>query len=123
MWLRRCVIPIRDRGRRSGAIPGFALVDLFIPHDNRPDFSGLPVGQPASGSWLFGDLFCAGPPPAEALGGKASLVDHALAAALVGLSANVLLGLRQAAERRSDVAQSHRSEVSLRNPALADLDR
>src|SRR5881394_3335056 len=113
VWHRRGFIRPRHYRYRSGALLVLALADLFVLDHNWADFSGLSVGQPAAGSRFFGLFLCADPPLAKAVAGKTGLSSHALAAALVAVSGDVFFRLCQAAERRSDVAQSHRSEVSL----------
>ena len=46
-----------------------------------------------------------------------------LAAAIAAVQAHVLVRLRETVERRPELAQSHRADVSLLHPAVADVDR
>src|SRR5439155_4910761 len=96
---------------RAELIP--AVADLFVADHHWTHFAGLSMGQPAAGNRVFGDIFCSGSSVAKVRARDAAISDRTVAAALAALSPDVLLRLREAAERGPDVAQSNCAELSL----------
>src|SRR5439155_21762814 len=86
------------------------------------DFSWLPVGHTAPGDWFPGHLYRAVRMAARISAADRAVQNHFVAARLVGVSGDVLLRFRKTAERRPGLAQTHRAELPLRNPASAHLD-
>ena len=109
----------RPRARRER---GRGLASLSFARECRPGVPAVPVGLPAARGGPSRDL----PRVAASLAipkRPRGVPGRPLPAALASLPSHVLVGLGQARERRSHVAQSLRPALPLRNAAAATLDR
>src|SRR6266542_902353 len=113
--------PPRRRRARSGARAHFLLDLLSLTLERRPAVPRLPVGPAATRDGLSRDLAGAGPPPARR-GGARALASGAGAPALAPLSPDVLLGIRQARQRRPQLAKPDGADLSLLDATPAAVD-
>src|SRR6185503_17342539 len=110
-------------GDRTDSLPRRAIRPLSLGHGALPGLPLVPVGQPAARSRVPRDLpravaLVVPPPPRPASVARRALADPMAPDPPLGL-----LRAGQALERRPRVARSERSPLSLRDPALADMDR
>src|SRR5262245_42275102 len=101
----------------------FTLANLPFAFHGVPRISWVSMGRPFAPNRIPRHFFRAAALVAlrqEALG--VAITRGSLAAPLVVISTHVRIRTRQADKWRYHLAQSHRSHVSLRNAAFADLD-
>src|SRR5438067_103565 len=123
MFCRGCFRTAGSAGSGAKAFAVSALASLPFPDDRLPRFPQLSMGRLASGNGIAGDHFRPGWSEARERTPRSNLYDRFLAPSLAFVSADAGLWLRQAAQRRSHMAQPDRTELSLPDPAAADLDR
>jgi len=99
-----------------------ALADLSFAVHGMPGVPWFSMGHPVVANRVPGDFFCARASAAANGSRRTAIAAGALAAALAALPVDVRIGLREAAQRRSHVAELHRADLSLRNPTVTNLD-
>src|ERR1035441_7951057 len=105
----------------TGTLSRIALAALSFTRHRWPRLSRLSMGQPAARSRISGDLFRAAAMAAARGTRNTAVTNFPLAAAVAALQAHVFVRLREAVERRSELAQPHRAHISLSNTAAADM--
>src|ERR1035441_35560 len=93
----------------TGTLSRIALAALSFTRHRWPRLSRLSMGQPAARSRISGDLFRAAAMAAACRAQNTAVTNFPLAAATAAVQAHVFVRLREAVERRSELAQSHRS--------------
>src|SRR5439155_4652101 len=112
--------PRRDRAR-SMSFP--SLADLLVSLNHLSRIPRLSMGHPASGNGFSGDVLCPSHFAPAHLSNRPTFADRPVAPALAFVLSHVPIWLRQTAQRRSNLAQSHRTYFPLRNSTTANLDR
>ena len=109
---RRALAP-SGRGCRPGPHFGSALVFLPVPVQRLRRFSWISVGYSAARDRIPG-CFCRAVRLAASLSpGRSPVAGHSMASLVVAVSADVLVRVRQIAQRRPTLAGPDRAEVSL----------
>ena len=114
---------VRDNWHCAGAVPVFAVGDLSFALLGQRAVPQLSMGWAAVGNRISRDLFRSLAMAAETSDARTTaLAAGAVAPALAVVQTDVLLGMRETDERRSDVAQLDGAELSFRNTTVADVD-
>ncbi|TMA55886.1 MAG: lipase maturation factor family protein [Deltaproteobacteria bacterium] len=107
--------------RRAPLVPPGALDPLRLVRERRPGFPLVPVGQPAARGGVLHALRHPGRAAGET--GAAATSDGGVPHALARVPHELRVGGRQAADRRSHVAEPERDGDLLRDRSTADVGR
>ena len=124
-FVRRGHARVASRARRGGAgvvfLPGLGV--LPVSHGRGAGLPRVPVGSASARGRLSGGLPGGAASDRTGGAGRGAVAGRPASSALAALPAELLIGPREARQRRSDLAQLDGALLPLRDAAAAALDR